>query len=568
MKRRKFVSLGTLSLGMIPFLGFSATESIAENKPKWIIDLIKLNDSSITDLLKYQILDKALPAYGGLTDGEDIPNPHSTNGLISRGIIGYTNPESAFYKSEDLKAKMILAAKYLRKIQHADGTIDLLATNFHSTPDTGFIVERVTASCQLLKQANISETDALFTELKAFLMAAGDALSVGGIHTPNHRWVVTAALTKINNLWPNPKYVKRAEQWLAEHIDLDPDGQYTEKSTGGYSAIINNALIATAAGLNKPELLDYVRKNLQMNFFFVHPNNEVVTDASNRQDKGGVRTFEIYYMAYRYMAILDKNPQFAAMCRMIEKDNFKNVNGDLDHFLEDKFLWAELPAEKPFTTQYAKYFDYSKLARIRRDNWDATLLINNPNFLTFYKNNAVLRGMRINASFFGKGQFQSPEIKKEGDVWILSSKLEGVYYQPFSADKIAPDGDWEKMPRSTRPESEIQQLETIIKIKEVSGGIEVDFDMKGTDRVPVSLELIFRGDGKFTGVEQSEREPSSYLFGEKQGSYTTGKDTIQFGPGKLEHKGLHLRGGLPADTGSPSVYLTGFTPFKHTITLK
>ena len=176
--------------------------------------------------------------------------------------------------------------------------------------------------------------------------------------------------------------------------------------------------------------------------------------------------------------------------------------------------------------------------------------------------------MRINASFFGKGQFQSPSIIKEGDVWVLSNRLEGVYYQPFSQERIDPNGDWEKMPRSNRLKSEIQYLETTIRIKEISGGIEVEFDMKGTDGVPVSIELIFREGGKFTGVQQSEKEPNSYLFGQNAGTYIVGNDTIQFSPGKLEHKGLHLRGGLPTDTNSPSVYLTGFTPFKHTITLK
>ncbi len=568
MKRREFVSLGTISLGMFPILGYSESIKNVEGKPKWLKDLIILNDRSISDLLNYQILDKSLKAYGGLKDGEEIPNPHSTNALISRGIIGFTSSESAFYKSEDLKAKMVLAAKYLRKIQHSDGTIDLLSTNFHSTPDTGFIVERVTSSCELLKQANIKESDELFAELKTFLLSAGEALCVGGIHTPNHRWVVTAALIKINNLWPNPKYIKRAEQWLAEHIDLDEDGQYTEKSTGGYSAIVNNALIAIADGLKKPELLDFVRKNLQMNFYFVHPNHEIVTDASNRQDKGGIRTFEIYYMAYRYMAILDQNAEFAAMCQMIEKNYFNKVNGDLDHFLEDKFLWKELPIAKPFTTNYAKYFQYSNLARIRRGNWDATMLINNPNFLTFNKGNAILQGMRINASFFGKGQFQSPTLKQEGKTWVLNNKLEGPYYQPFSPEFIHPSGDLEKMPKSNRKKSEIQYLETTIKIKEISGGIEVEFDMQGTDGVPVSLEMIFRPGGKFGGVQQSEKEPNSYLLSENVGNYTVGDDILEFGPGKIEHKGLHLRGGLPADSNSQSVYITGFTPFKHTLTLK
>ena len=222
---------------------------------------------------------------------------------------------------------------------------------------------------------------------------------------------------------------------------------------------------------------------------------------------------------------------------------------------------------KPFSTQFAKYFPYAGIARIRRDAMDATILVNNPNFLTFHKNNAILQGMRIAASFFGKGQFQSPEIKKEGDIWLMTNKLEGVYYQPFSKEKIDPSGDWEKMPRANRSLSEIQYLETTVKIKEISGGIEVEFDINGTDNVPVTLELIFRGNGKFTGVQQTEKEPYAYLFSQKTGSYTVENDTIFFENGKIQHKALHLRGGLPA-TNAPTVYLTGFTPFKHTITLK
>jgi hypothetical protein len=568
MKRREFVSISTLSLGMLPILGFSTNSNTEEIKPKWIVDLIKLNDKSIADLLKYQLFDKDSKHFGGLKDGMDIPNPHSTNALISRGIIGFISAESSFYKSADLKSKMILAAKYLRQIQHSDGTIDLLSTNFHSTPDTGFIVERVTASCELLKQANIKESDELFTELKVFLLAAGEALSIGGIHTPNHRWVVTAALTKINNLWPNPKYVKRAEEWLAEGIDIDADGQYTEKSTGVYSSIVNKALITIANGLKKPELFDYVRKNLALTMYFVHPNGEVVTDASNRQDKGGISTLENYYYAYRYMAIKDQNLEFSGMCQLIEQNYFNKVIGDLDHFLEDNYLWKELPAIKPIPKNYAKYFPYSNIARIRRDSWDATLLINNPNFLTFHKNNAILQGMRINASFFGKGQFQSATISQEGESWVMSSKLEGPYFQPLSQDKIDPKGEWENMPKSLRRQSEIQYLESTIRIKEIAGGLEVEFDLQGTDGVPVSLELIFRAGGELSGVTESSKEPNAYLFGGKEASYKVGDDILSFGPGKSVHKGLFLRGGSPPDRNSPSVYLTGFTPFKHVITLK
>jgi hypothetical protein len=57
-----------------------------------------------------------------------------------------------------------------------------------------------------------------------------------------------------------------------------------------------------------------------------------------------------------------------------------------------------------------------------------------------------------------------------------------------------------------------------------------------------------------------------FLFSSSQGSYTVGTDKITFSPGLMIHKGVQLRGALPA-MESPTVYLTGITPFKHKITL-
>lgn len=172
--------------------------------------------------------------------------------------------------------------------------------------------------------------------------------------------------------------------------------------------------------------------------------------------------------------------------------------------------------------------------------------------------------MRVACSFFGKGQFDSEKIEKLGDTWILTKSLEGPYYQPFEKDKISPDGDFEKMPRNLRKQSEIQKMVTTIKIKEKLNGIEVEIEMKGTDNVPVSLELIFRPGGTFEGVEKLS---NSYLLTGQKGEYQVGKDKISFGPGKIEHKGLQLRGALPA-SDAPTVYITAFTPFKHTISLQ
>jgi hypothetical protein len=567
MDRREFVKNTTAALCAVPVLGLSGfTLASAEKMPAWLIELVKNNDLGITNLRNYQVKEASSPDLGGIRDGFDILNPHSTAAIIQWGSCSLSSPTSQYYRSTELLNEMNLAALYLVRTQHADGTIDLLATNFHSTPDTGFLVKRLTMAYALIEQSKTQGQEKLLSNLKTFLLRAGDALSVGGIHTPNHRWVVSAALTKLNTLWPNPKYSARINQWLGEHIDIDKDGQFNEKSTFIYSSLTDRLLITISAGMNKPELLDAVRKNLDMTMFYVHPNGEIVTDASGRQDKAVVGTLENYYYPYRYLAMKDKNGTYSAMCELIEKTAGSKIGGFLDYLLTDPSLWGTLPVAKSLPVDYVKTFPNSGLVRIRRNRWDSTLIAKNPVWLTFMKGNAVIQGVRFAGSFFGKGQFQSSELVKIGDGWELTQQLEGPYWQPIPKDKISPDGDWEKMPRTDRPQSEIQKLETKITIREIKDGMEIEINTKGTERVPVAWELIFRPGGTFKGLAKIENTKDSWLLKEGTGSYTFGEDQISFGPGIALHKNIALRGSLPA-MDAPSVYLTGFTPFHHVLKL-
>jgi len=564
MNRRNFAHLGATVIGLSPFMGFANSKKALPQKPAWLLNLIRLNDKQISDNPNPQITDPQSPDLGAICDGDGIPNALSTGGYISLWAISVSCPESIYYASSNLLQSIEKGAQYLTKNQHSDGTIDLLSSNFHSPPDTAFSVDNVAVAYQLI--SGVKGAEKALIPLKKYLLKAGEALIVGGIHTPNHRWVVTAALLKLHAIWPDKRYVARAEEWLLEHIDIDPDGQYTEKSAGGYTAIVNRMLIEMAKGLKKPEILDAVRKNLNMTMYYVHPNGEVVTEASNRQDKGTIKFLNSYYYSYRTWALLDQNGEFAAMCKLIDKSSGNRNSEHLNHFLLEPELWKELPAVKSLPTNYVKSFPYSGIVRIRRGQWDTTILSNNPGFLTFHKGNAVLQGMRIAASFFGKGQFQSGEIKKDGNKWILKNALEGPYYQPYPKDKIDPQGDLSKMPRTVRPKSEVQNLSYQVEISEHEEGILVDFDIKGTEGVPVTLELIFRPGGKLKGVNPIAGKLNSNLFADQEGTYSVGEDTIKFNPGLVVHKGINLRGALPS-IEAPTVYLTGITPFKHTLKL-
>ncbi|GAB3269825.1 hypothetical protein GCM10027347_40090 [Larkinella harenae] len=568
MDRRTFVRIGTVSvcsLSVLPMATRARSFAAApEKKPEWLLATIKSNDEQIGTVRERRVNESGAAASGGVKDGEDIPNPQSTADFVRRCCCAISCPESSFYRSKELLGETGQAIQYLLKIQHSDGTIDLPATNFHSTPDTGFIVKRLTTAYSLLSRSGTPGAEPVLANLKTFLLRAGDALVVGGIHTPNHRWVVSAALTKLNTLWPDKRYVNRIEQWLGEHIDMDVDGQYNERSTLIYSPLTDRLLITIAKGLKKPELLEFVRRNLAMTLYYIHPNGEVVSEASGRQDKAGVGTLEGYYYAARYMALADNNGELAALCRQIEKTVLDKGVYFLDYFLDDPAFWRELPPSKPLPTSYVKSFPHSGLVRIRRGNWDSTILKANPVWMTFSKGEAVLQGVRVAASFFGKGQFQTEKIEQQGNSWVLTQSLKGPYYQPVAKSDIDPEGDWEKMPHAKRKQTEIQRYEAKVTIREVDGGMEAQIQITGTDNVPVSLELIFRPGGKLAGVAKHPTRANAHLLSGDSGSYTFGKDTITFGPGKALHKGVVLRGALPP-MDAPTVYLTGFTPFQHTI---
>ena len=539
-------------------------QTLEPEKPGWLVKMIQLNDERVASHRKQRVTDKTNPAFGGILDGYEIAHAHGVTSFLQSGICALVSKESALYKNKTLTGELVLAAKYLQKLQHPDGTIDLFSTNFHSTPDLGFIVKWLAPVYRLLNQSSVPGKKALLQPLAEFLQSSGKALIVGGIHTPNHRWVICSALANLYAIWPEPVYRQRAETWLKEGIDMDPDGQYEEKSSYIYSSLSDRVLISTARHFKKPELLDYVRKNLEMTSYYIHPNGEIVTEASGRQDKALVGTLENYYYPCRYMAIHDRNGQFAAICRLIEETAFSKTVGFLYYFLEDQSLWQELPPATALPTNYAKSFPNSGLVRIRRGNYDASLLANNPVFFTMHKKNAVLQGIRLASAFFGKGQFSVPDYREENGSYFMESNLEGPYYQPFPAEKIAGDGEWAKMPKEQRPQSEIQKLKTIIAIREIENGFELDIDIRGTDQVPLALELIFRPGGSFSGVQAHADLPEVYFLKEGQGSYSLNGEQIMFGPGNYQHKWVDIRGALPR-MNAPTVFITGITPFKKKI---
>lgn len=494
------------------------------------------------------------------------------------------------------------ASRSLLAAQHRDGTID--SGNLQSPPDTAFVVEPLGLALTNLNRYNSPELDRLKANLEAFLRAAGQALTVGGVHTPNHRWVVCAALARLHSLYPSTRFVERIDEWLSEGIDIDADGQFSERSVGIYSAVTNNALVVVARLLGRDVLLEPVRRNLELTVYHMHPDGELETVASRRQDQwrsGQVyadRPFpDNYHLVYRYLALRDGSGLFAEMTRFIEEKAGDRLGSNLGYFLEEPLLRHELPPGRPLPSDYVRLIPGSGLVRIRRGAVSATIyggsdyprglgsgLAGNPTFFTFRKGAAVLESVRMAAHFFRKGFFYSNGVRAESDRYILHQRLEVPYYQPLPPPSRRSDGSyaltpaedrfWSKMDFPARERSNVKILEQQVTVSEAERGrFQLHVDVSGHEGVPVTLELAFRRGGRLTGVSPSPDAADEYFLERGTGRYQLGDDVIEFGPGRAHHRRTRLegeifdvyRGSIRPD--ALRVYITAVTPFREIITI-
>jgi len=529
--------------------------------------LIQANDARVTHWLPRQQAD------GGLRDQYALPSAQETARFIAAlGSAGRAEG-SRYFQSTELVVPLERAMAWLLAAQHDDGTIDLLSTNFHSPPDTAFMVEVLGPLAAILRDRPWSPLDNFRTRLGDFLRRAGEALISGGVHTPNHRWVVCAGLARVHDLYPDDRYLARIEQWLAEGIDCDLDGQYTEKSTGGYSAVVDRALLIVARLLDRPELYDPVRRNLAMTLYYVHPDGELVTEPSRRQDQYQRVGLARYHLAYRTLALRDGDGRFAAVVRQLEAVAPTEEVNDFASWLEQPELSRALPPDEALPTDYARVFTHSSLARVRRGPLSATTLAENTTLFSLRCGGAALEAVRLASAFFGRGQFVADSLAATPGGYRLRQQLAGTYFQPLRADQItpgepvlmAPNGTLATDDRARRDTSNEQSLTTVVEVREVPGGFALDFHVEGTAGVPVAIELGFRAGGELEGVTPVEGVADAFLLREGTGRYRTGNDVITFGPGQADHTWTQLRGARPKWEGD-SVYLTGLTPWYPTIT--
>jgi len=516
------------------------------------------SDRAVEACLRTQITDPASRWYGSSQDQFGIAWAGNAGSLLHHFVVGFLHPRSRYYKQKELLPRMRMAARFLERARGPQGFVDLLTTNFDSPPDTGFVVHGVASAACLAKRANEQE---VFRIMVPFLNKAGAGLAVGGVHTPNHRWVVSQAMAQIDEILPNPAYRRRIDQWLAEGIDIDEEGQYTERSTSIYNSVVNRALTTLALKLKRPELLEPVRRNLAMMLYMLHADWEVVTEISGRQDKDLPGNLGRNWFPYRLMAVRDNNGQFADV-EMHHRDH-----ASLGELMEYPELLAPGPAGQPVPDNYEKIYPLNGYARIRRGQMSCTLLLRNTSkFLAFRYGGVVVDGVRMAGSFFGKGMFTPTLAQKRKGVYHFEQTMQAGYFQPLDPPRRVTTRTWYTT-RAERRMTEVCELRFSADVAEIRNGLQLKFSAAGTKEVPIAIEFNFRPNGTLEGCKPAPEVPDAYLLGNGYGEYRKGPHAMRFGPGLAQHAYTQLHR-LPPKLPGKSVYLTAFSPFEHTITFE
>lgn len=531
--------------------------------------ILKETEANVENLLANLVTDKNSKDYGGIINRVDkMIHPGTVIGSLLTILPHYVNTDSKYYNRDDIYNSVLIILDYIKKIQRPDGNFDLLISNFYSAPDTGFITQSLAYSYRIVEKYNHNEKcEKIRTELYEIIKKAGHGMVTGGFHTPNHRWVISAALAMAYNITGEVSFKEMVDKYLNEGIDCDENGEYTERSTGIYNAINDNALIILAEETGRTDLLQYVKNNLDMMFTYMEPDGSVFTQNSIRVDKGEGSTVHVfyptsYYHLYLYMAYKLKDRRYAFMADQIFNNSYKyskNVPNLLYlYMLEEELKVFEIDM-LPVPTNYNIFYENSGIVRIRKENVSYTILKNNSNFL-FITNGNIRCYMKICASFFAIAQFKAQEVIKKENGYRLVFKTQGNYRMPF--EEKPQTSDWRKMDHSKRQLVNILDLVFYVDIYEKEDGLDLHIVSEGCDRVPVKLEFCFTPysicEGEsfvLTGEPgQSMVLKSGYISANK------GNDTITIGPAfGLHNYASDMRGSEPQSENDYTVYFTDYT---------
>ncbi|MFJ7178442.1 hypothetical protein ACIQXA_19020 [Streptomyces massasporeus] len=544
----------------------------------------------------------AAPLAAG-PDEEPTGVPHRTLARRVKTLVAaYRSPDSVLHGSRGAVAAATTHLRALRATQTATGLF-AGGDNVQSPPDSGFTVNDV-CDAHVLAAGAGPELRGVTDALAEIAGAASGSLLTGGVHTPNHRWELCAALARLHRSFPDDRLLDRVGEWLAEGVDIDAEGLYSERSANYAAHVSNPSLLLLADVLGRADLLGAVERNLATTLDLIRPDGTVETVLSRRQDQNHPFPLAPYLPHYRLLAIRTGRGDFSRAARLAASGGIDDpdllaetlLTPDLCRALpepaaeplpRDRYITTARLAARASATAHTVVYGGSDVPEHRRIR---SGLACNPTFLRLFAGDAVLDAVRLSRGFFDLGPFRAAGVHQPADSrYRLTETLTAAYYQPLPPDRRRNDGAYRMadegrfsaaMAFPDRPRDEVSHT-THVEVDLLDDGADLRIDISGP-RVPWSLELTFRpggvpegavplGDGRWCLTAG----PMTYRVGDDEirveaevasGEPPAGpdrSDVLRYDPGQ----DYSVVGGTDATTGN-RVYIGGLGPHTLTVALR
>ena len=552
---------------------------------RYIDYLIRSEEHRVDEMLFLQIKDKNDLCYG-LMRG-DVIEAKPTIYMMATALALYLNSRSRYYKSEKLMEALQLAADGVARVQRKSGYIDYPCCNIFSAPETSFCYKRVKDGYRLMKKyQDVADTTILQKKYLAIMRMAAEAIRDGGFHTPNHRWGICAALMQAAKLFADDtefakSLMDRTVLYLQEGIDGNSEGEYAERSTGNYNAVVNNAMMAMYQCSKDVKYLGYVERNLNMMMYYIEPNDMVFTQNSTRQDQGKEIFMDKYLYQYLYLLAYDGTDGFIKLT----PEEHARFDGAAHQIIKG---CAETGRQAPnclhllmiydktldytfencgFLKTYHKLFKEAGVLRVKKENYSYTVMKNRSAFL-YFNVNGLEAYLKIGESYCEIRNFIPDEMDVQEGKTVLSHTARGWYYLPWKEKQNT--SDWWQMDHKKRDLMITSDLHTQVVITELADGLEISVDTDGLERLPLRMELCVPSQ---TTLENDHFcmetvAGKSMVLSDDYVTMTKGLTSIEFGPGACEH---HFKGhysGEEVNADGYTIYCNTYTPTKRVYTLK
>lgn len=542
---------------------------------RYIRHLIAGAEQRTADFMNRQVKNPQDLQYGSLRG--DIWEARPTIYALATAVAAWLHPDSSYYKDPALYDTICLALDFVARTQREGGSFDYPICNFLPAPDTAFCFKRMFAAYRILvKYDDGSEQIAeLRKRYLALMRKALPAIRDGGFHTPNHRWVISAALTQGANLFADePEFARslreRVGQYLAEGIDGDEDGEYAERSTGTYNAVVNNAMMALFEETGDKKFLGYVQRNLAMMLTYIDPDGTVFTQNSTRQDQGKRQYADNYFYQYLFLCSNGDDEVFDAAAHRIIRDNV--ARGDIapdclhiimahDEMLHHRFAHCGFPA------QYRKFFRHSGVLRVQRPEYTYTVLNGKSAFL-YFKSGSTMVYLKIGESYCDIRNFIPQTIQVGEDRCTLKATAKGWYYLPFQ--EAPATSDWWEMDHASRDKLISSQLTITLEIVEQDDGLDLHLRTEGLDRLPLRVEFCVPAGTVLDHSSFNLRAQAGSGMILREGTLTVrdGAKHIAIGPGFGEHEFQGHYSGEEVNAAGFTVYCNTYTPTERKFSIR